>query len=52
VKKPLKALDVKMPTPHFITFKLQDLKKSMRGINPFCVQKALDGIAGKDRSAT
>jgi hypothetical protein len=52
VKKPLKALDVKMPAPHFITFKLQDPKKSTRGINPFYVQKALDGIAGKVRNAT
>jgi hypothetical protein len=50
MKKPLKALDAKMPASLFITFKLHDPKKSMRGINPFYVQKALDGIAGKVRN--
>jgi hypothetical protein len=51
VKQPSKALDVKVPAPRFITFKLQDLKKSMREINPFYVQKGLDDIAGKVRNA-
>jgi hypothetical protein len=50
VKKPWKALNVKMPAPRFITFKLQAPKKSTRGINPFYVQKALDGITGKVRN--
>jgi hypothetical protein len=41
-----------MPAPSFITFKLQAPKKFMRDNNPFYVQKALDGIAGKGRNAT
>jgi hypothetical protein len=52
VKQPSKALDVKMPAPCFMTFKLQDLKKCTHDINPFYVQKALDGIAGKVRNVT
>jgi hypothetical protein len=52
VKQPSKASDVKMPAPCFIAFKLQDPKKSMCDINPFYIQKALDGIASKVRNVT
>jgi hypothetical protein len=52
VKQPSKALDVKMPGLCFMTFKLQDLKKSMHDINPFYVQRSLDDIAGKVRNVT
>jgi hypothetical protein len=45
VKLPSKALDGKMPAPLFITFKLQEPKKSMRDFKPFYVEKALDDIA-------
>jgi hypothetical protein len=50
MKQPLKALAVKMTALHFLSFKLQDPKKSMHDINPFYVQKALGGIASKFRN--
>jgi hypothetical protein len=37
-----------MPALHFKTFKLQDMCE----INPFDIQKALDGVASKVRNAT
>jgi hypothetical protein len=48
VKQPLKTLDVKMTASCFITLKLQDMCK----INPFYIQKALDGVASKVRNTT
>jgi hypothetical protein len=41
-----------MPAPRIITFKLKDTEKNMRNINPFYIQKALDGIAGKVKNAS
>jgi hypothetical protein len=52
VEQPSKILDVKMPPPRFITFKLHDPKKSTRDINPLYAHKALHGIAGKFSKAT
>jgi hypothetical protein len=38
---------VKMLVPRFIVLRLKDIGNNMISINPFCIQKALDGIAGK-----
>jgi hypothetical protein len=43
--------NVKMPAPHFITFWLKDTVKNARNINPFYIQKALNGIVGKMKRA-
>jgi hypothetical protein len=43
---------VKMLAPCFVTFKLKETEMSLRCINPFHIQKALDAIAGKVKNAT
>jgi hypothetical protein len=48
----VKFVHVRMPVPRFVTFKLEDTDKTMRRINPFYKQKALDAIAGKFRTAS
>jgi hypothetical protein len=40
-------INVKMPAPRFVTFRLKDTEKTVRNINPFCIQKTLDNIADK-----
>jgi hypothetical protein len=41
-----------MPAPCFITFRLKDTEKMMRNVNPFYIQKALNGIVGKVKNAS
>jgi hypothetical protein len=48
----IKAVNVRMPVPHFVTFKLKDADKTMRQINQFYIQKAVDAIAGKVKSGS
>jgi hypothetical protein len=43
---------MKMPAPRFLTFRLKDTERNMTNINPFYIQKALDGIAGKVKNAS
>jgi hypothetical protein len=35
-----------MPDPCFVTFRLRDAKKTIRNINPFCLERALENTAG------
>jgi hypothetical protein len=42
-------VNVKMPAPRFITFRLKDTEKNMRNIDPFSYRRhgMVDGIPGK-----
>jgi hypothetical protein len=46
----VKRVIVRIPASRFVTFKLKDTDKTMRQINPFHIQKALDAITGKVES--
>jgi hypothetical protein len=46
VKSAPDAVNVKMPTPLFIAFKLKDAEKTMLSISWFCIHKALNSVAG------
>jgi hypothetical protein len=40
-------IKVKLPAPHFITFRRRNIDMTVYKIIPFYIQKALDAIAGK-----
>jgi hypothetical protein len=46
------AVRVKLPAARFVTFRLKGFHKTMKNISQFCIQKALDNIAGKVTNAS
>jgi hypothetical protein len=45
-------VNVKISAPRFATFRQNDTEKTTKNINPFYIQKAQDGIAGKAKNAS
>jgi len=46
------AVSVSMPATRFLTFKLTDPEMPGCNIIPFCIEKALDRVAGRIRDAS
>lgn len=46
------AVSVSMPATRIFTFKLRDPEMPVCDINPFCIEKGLDRVAGRIRDAS